>query len=397
VRILQVTPYFAPAWAYGGPPRVMFDYAVGLAALGHQVDVLTTDVLDAEHRAAPAVEVMDGVRVRRLPNVSNSLAWRTKKYLPRGLVRRLGREIAGYDAVHVTDTRTYLTAAAYVAARARGVPFCLSAHGSLPGSAGLRGLVKRAYDTVLVRPMLEHAAILLAQTDHEADLYRRFGGAQDAIKLLPLPLDLDEIDSAPVRGALHRLAGLHDTVRIILFLGRIHWLKGLDILIEAVAPLLDGRRTALVVVGRDDGQRNELARRYARLVDSGGIHFVGPLYGRDRFPAYADADVFCLTPRHWEETSVAALEAAACGTAVVVTEQSDIPGLSTSGGGFVAKLDPDAIRSAVVAALEHPEMGALAAAHVRAQHAKEAVVARLETYLEEAVARRSAAHAGRRQ
>ena len=51
MRILQVTPYFAPAWAYGGPPRVMTDYAVGLAALGHQVDVFTTDVLDAEHRA----------------------------------------------------------------------------------------------------------------------------------------------------------------------------------------------------------------------------------------------------------------------------------------------------------------------------------------------------------
>jgi glycosyltransferase involved in cell wall biosynthesis len=397
VRILQVTPYFAPAWAYGGPPRVMFDYAVGLAALGHQVDVLTTDVLDAEHRATPAVEVMDGVRVRRLPNVSNSLAWRTKKYLPRGLVRRLGREIADYDAVHVTDTRTYLTAAAYVAARARGVPFCLSAHGSLPGSAGLRGVVKRAYDAVFVRPMLEQAALLLAQTDHEAELYRHFGGSPDAIKLLPLPLDLDEIDGAPVSGALHRLAGLDDAVRVILFLGRIHWLKGLDILIEAVAPLLDGGKTALVIVGRDDGQWGELARRYAGLVDSGGIRFVGPLYDRERFPAYADADVFCLTPRHWEETSVAALEAAACGTAVVVTEQSDIPGLSTSGGGFVAKLDPDAIRSAVVAALEHPEMGALAAAHVRAQHAKEVVVARLEKYVEEAVARRYAARAGRRR
>ena len=62
MRILQVTPYFAPAWAYGGPPRVMTDYAVGLAALGHQVDVFTTDVLDAEHRAAPALETIEGVR-----------------------------------------------------------------------------------------------------------------------------------------------------------------------------------------------------------------------------------------------------------------------------------------------------------------------------------------------
>src|SRR5206468_4130729 len=138
---LQVTPYFAPAWAYGGPPRVMYDYATGLAARGHEVEVFTTDVLDAGRRADPAVEVLDGVLVRRFPNVSNELAWRTKKYLPRGLLTALLRESGRFDAVHVTDARTFLTAAAYLASRGRGVPLCLSAHGSLPGSAGLRGAV----------------------------------------------------------------------------------------------------------------------------------------------------------------------------------------------------------------------------------------------------------------
>ena len=374
----------------------MYDYAVGLAARGHKVDVLTTDVLDAGSRATPAEESMEGVRVRRLPNLSNSLAWKTKKYLPRGLLHRLARELGSYDVVHVTDTRTYLTAATYIAARVRGVPFCLSAHGSLPGSAGLRGVVKGAYDMVLVRPMLGSASLLLAQTDHEAALYGRFGGTEEAIKLLPLPLDLNELDNVSERGALRRLAGVDDSIRIILFLGRIHWLKGLDVLIEAVAPLLDGGRNVLVVVGRDDGQWNELAQRHAKLVETGAIRFVGPLYDRDRFAAYADADVFCLTPRHWEETSVAALEAAALGTAVVVTEQSDIPGIATSGGGFVVKLDPAAIRSAVVAALESPRMGELAAAHVRGQHAKEAVVERLEEFFVDVAARSPTARASYR-
>jgi len=383
VRILQVTPYFAPAWAYGGPPRVMHTYAVGLARRGHHVDVLTTDVLDERNRASPAEEVMEGVRVRRLPNVSNTLAWRTKKYLPRGLVHRLAREIGSYDVVHVTDSRTFLTAASYLAARARGVPLCLSAHGSLPSSTGLRGAIKRVYDTALVRPMLGHAALLLAQTDHELGLYREFGARPETIRLLPLPLDLQELDAERPRPSLslRRLAKLDDSARIVLFLGRIHWLKGLDLLIDAMSPLLARDGVVLAVVGRDDGLWDELARRHAGLIASGGIRFVGPLYGADRFGAYEDADVFCLTPRHWEETSVAALEAAACGTALVVSEQADIPGLAASGGGFVVKLAPDAIRAAVLAALERPEMGRLAAAHVRAQHAEEVVLERLEQYL----------------
>ena len=391
MNILQVTPYFAPAWAYGGPPRVMYDYARGLAARGHRVDVLTTDVLDARSRAAPAFELMDGIRVRRLPNLSNGLAWRRKKYLPRGLLRRLARELAGYDAVHVTDTRTYLTAATSVAARVRGVPFCLSPHGSLPGSSGLRGAVKRAYDVALVRPMLARAALLLAQTDHEAALLRAFGAGEEAVRQLPLPLDLDALPERRPTGVFRDRIGVAPDAPLALFLGRIHRLKGLDLLLEALEPLLQRRELTLAIVGRDDGQWAELETRFAPLLQSGAVHFAGPLYEEDRLDAYADADVFCLTPRHWEETSVAALEAAACGTPVVVSEQADIPNLASSGGGRVVELEPVAIRTAVQETLGRAaEMGAAARALVARQHAREAVVERLEGYLLEAVRTSSA-------
>ena len=381
MKILQVTPYFAPAWAYGGPPRVMHDLAAGLVALGHDVDVMTTDVLDESHRAAPAEEVLDGVSVRRFPNLSNGLAWRTKKYLPRGLLTSLARRVGDYDAVHVTDARTYLTAAAYLATAPRNVPLCLSAHGSLPGSAGLRGAVKGAYDAVLVRPMLRRAALLLAQTDHEAELYRRFGGRPAAIRPLPLPLPPVEVDLDAVRGSFRTRLGISGDMRVLLFLGRVNRLKGLDVLIEAVEPLL-GESTVLVVVGRDDGQLAELRARFAPLFADGRVRFAGPLYGDDRFAAYVDADVFCLTPTHWEETSVAALEAAACGTSVVVSEQADLPGLEKAGGGFVVPLQGSAIRDAVAKALAAgDEMGARARAHVERSHAPAAVVGRLEDYL----------------
>jgi glycosyltransferase involved in cell wall biosynthesis len=235
--------------------------------------------------------------------------------------------------------------------------------------------------------MLATASLLLAQTDHEAQLLADFGGSPDAIHLLPLPLDVAAVEAGARHGTLRRLTGTGERQRIILFLGRIHWLKGLDVLIESVEPLL-GKENILVVVGRDDGQWVELARRYEGALAAGTIRFVGPMYGDDRFGAYADADVFCLTPRHWEETSVAALEAAACGTAVVVTEQSDIPGLAASGGGFVVPLQHDAIRAAVESALRRSaEMGERARAHVRSQHDKSAVVERLEGYLLEVASR----------
>lgn len=168
---------------------------------------------------------------------------------------------------------------------------------------------------------------------------------------------------------------------LLLFLGRINRLKGLDLLIDSVQALL-GDGTSLAVVGRDDGQLAEIESRYAALIADGRVRLAGPLYGDDRFAAYIDADVFCLTPPHWEETSVAALEAAACGTAVVVSEQADLPGLAAAGGGFVVPLNSTDISDAVRASLADPVgIGSRARRHVLAQHNRDAVVAKLDGYL----------------
>ena len=386
MRILQVTSYYAPAWAYGGPPRVMTEFARGLARRGHEVTVITTDVLEATRRASPLRETLDGVRVERHRTLSNTLAWHTKKYLPPGLVAATARAIRHYDVVHATDARTLATATAYLASRAAGVPFVLSAHGSLPGSIGLRGQVKRAYDRALVRPMLQQAALLLAQTSHEERVYVEAGARPDAVRLLPLPFDVEAMPSAFEAGFLRRLGDFPAGVPLVLFLGRVHRLKGLDILVDALGPLLDSGEAALAVVGRDDGHWAEVAGAHAGLLGTGAVRFLGPLYGYERFNAYADADVFCLTPPHWEETSLASLEAAAAGTPVVVSEQAEIPGLAEAGGGHLVPLEPEAIRAAVRdAAARSEEMGANARALVRRQHATDLVVARLEGYFEAVV------------
>jgi glycosyltransferase involved in cell wall biosynthesis len=370
----------------------MYEYAKGLVRRGHSVDVFTTDVLDATHRAVPSEEMLEGIRVRRFSNVSNALAWRTKKYQPLGLARELARHVAEYDVVHATDARTAPTAAAYLACRARNVPFCLSAHGSLPSSPGVRGAIKRAYDLLLVRPALARASFLFAQTEHEAGLYRDAGGRDGSIRILPLPVGTVPDDLPSRRGLFRQRLAITDRDNVILFLGRIHRLKGLDLLIDAVAPLLNTRRAVLVVVGRDDGQWREITKRFGSLLADESVRPCPPLYDAERFYAYADADVFCLTPRHWEETSLASLEAAACGTPVVVSEQAEIPNLTESGGGIVVPLEPGPVRGAITEVLARKEeMGPRARDLIRRQHTPEAVVALLERYLlEVATARVSA-------
>ena len=134
----------------------------------------------------------------------------------------------------------------------------MSAHGSLPGSSGLRGRVKEVYDAALVRPMLRGAALLFAQTAHEARLYERFGGLREAIVQLPLPLPPLDGGDTPAPGSFRQSIGVSPETPLLLFLGRVNRLKGLDVLIESVEPLL-ASGTVLAVVGRDDaGDGNDI-------------------------------------------------------------------------------------------------------------------------------------------
>src|SRR5262245_46498926 len=70
LKILHVTPYYAPAYAYGGVVRAVEGMAMAMARRGHQVTVLTTDALDPTARyTGPMDEQRDGVRVLRARNL----------------------------------------------------------------------------------------------------------------------------------------------------------------------------------------------------------------------------------------------------------------------------------------------------------------------------------------
>ena len=104
------------------------------------------------------------------------------------------------------------------------------------------------------------------------------GGRADAVRLLPLPLAPIEVDLESVRGTFRRQIGVGEDEHLLLFLGRINRLKGLDLLIDSVRTLL-GDGTSLAVVGRDDGQLAEIESRFAAMIADGRVRIAGPLYG----------------------------------------------------------------------------------------------------------------------
>lgn len=326
-RLLEVVPYYEPAWTFGGPPRVMSDEAKEMVRRGWHVAVFTTDAFEADHRLPSGTEILDGVAVTRFANVSNSAAFHRYRFQPRGMAGAL--ESVNADVIHLSELRHELAVLSWRATRKRGIPLVVSAHGTLPRRDGWKGRLRGIYDRALVTPMLEGSALLIAQTHHECELYRTAGAADHQVELVPLGLG----PAPPIgTGRLPDL-GVPDDAEVVLFLGRIHPLKGVNRLIEAFADANTSGDVWLVIAGRDDGGLGAARELAARRGVANRVSFPGPIYGADRFEAYRRATLFAITPTHFEETSLASLEAASVGTPLLLSSQAEAPFLAEYDAG----------------------------------------------------------------
>ena len=121
------------------------------------------------------------------------------------------------------------------------------------------------------------------------------------------------------------------TNRILLFLGRLNKIKGLDTLVIAFKQVIEeSKNVILVIAGPDDGYLDSLKNLVCSLKISDNVLLVGPLYGDDKLAAYVDADVYVL-PSTYETFPVTILEAYACSKPVIASKVGSLNDLVLDG------------------------------------------------------------------
>ena len=180
------------------------------------------------------------------------------------------------------------------------------------------------------RDLITDTPAIVAFSPHERDaMVRLYGANLDNINLVPCGVDLGTfkpISREVSRGNL----GLNGD-KVLLYVGRIESLKGLDLLVHTAAQIrnvddIDGMR--VLVVGGDDGKSRELDR-IKKLTQELNVSNIFDFVGRvdqDELPMYYSAADVCVVPSFYESFGLAALESMACGTPVVA---SRVGGLST--------------------------------------------------------------------
>jgi glycosyltransferase involved in cell wall biosynthesis len=357
LKILVVAENFAPCWAFGGPPKVLFDIARELVKRGHSVTVIATNVLDATHEVPKTFDILEGINVYYLRTLSRRLAWNQKIFLAVGLDGILKKIMSDSDLVVLVSSRTFFSLVSYLKARTLKKPYILLPYGSLLRGTGAKKLLKWTMDHFFGYTIVRNASMVFAQTYHEMEEAKRHGISSDCVKLVPLNIDLSEFEQLPPRGIFRKKLGIGNDKKLILFLGRLHKYKGLELLLKSFSNLSRTRKNyRLVIVGRDDGYLSTMLQLIKNLGLEGKVIFAGPLYGKERIAAYLDADVFVLPSSLYEETSTAALEACAASTPVIITKQASIPGLDSSRAGLTINYDQQELEAALKTVLDNPTL-----------------------------------------
>lgn len=349
LNILHITPYYAPAYAFGGVVRAVESLAVAQIKRGHTVTVLTTDSLDHQGRySGSRDEMRAGVRVVRLVNLSHLLHARLNFALPRNLKSTADTLIQAADVVHVHEFRTPLTVATAPLAHAANKPVVLSPHGTLTRATG-RSWLKIAWDRIMSPRTAAYINHIAALTQTEADdireLWHKFG--YDApVTVIPNGIDPAPFEHMPDAANFRQKYGLGDSV-IVLFMGRLHARKGVDVLLRAFHNC-EASGAKLVIAGPDEGMLAQL-----QAAAGNDVIFTGYLDSAARLQALATADIFAL-PATGEGLSMAVLEALAAGVPVILSPGCNMPEAETSGAGVIVEAATAPLTDALTSLIHDP-------------------------------------------
>jgi D-inositol-3-phosphate glycosyltransferase len=176
------------------------------------------------------------------------------------------------------------------------------------------------------------ADVMVCATEHEKSLLvHLYGADSERVRVIPLGVDLERFRPLDKEEARRQL-GFEDE-RIILFVGRIEPLKGVDILINAASMLESDMECSVLIVGGDESSRAAVADLQNLSNGLGMGHrvaFVGAV-DHDNLPLFYNAADVCVVPSHYESFGLVAVEAMACGVPVVASRVGGLTGTVKDG------------------------------------------------------------------
>lgn len=342
-RVAILSYHTCPVAPLGGPETGGLNVYVRemtreLAERGHQVDIFTRRAGDVPELEPPVVDGHPHARLVHIP--AGPPEYVEKSELPRyldefeqGVVSFAEREGISYDVVH-----SHYWLSGVVGARLKdrwGIPHVTMFHtlGEVKSRSRISEWEPDERIDAEMRIVEQADCVIAAGPDERELLIRLYDAPPERIAVVPCGVNLDLFQPVAQDAARAQL-GIPQDERILLFVGRVEPLKGIDILLGAAQQLEQDSDARVLVVGGDgsseEGEIAHLRRLARRLGIDERVTFLGAVE-HERLPYYYSAADVCVVPSFYESFGLVALEAMACGTPVVASRVGGLAGTVRDG------------------------------------------------------------------
>ncbi len=376
MKILHVAHFFYPCLSAGGVVNASYQIASNQSK-DNDVKVISSDSCKERLKFPNGRYDVDvnGIKVDYFRNLSNGFKLKTMLDTPLAAPFKIRKDIKDYDIVHIHEHRQTLAILASYFARKNNIPYIVQAHGSVLPFFQKEGL-KNIFDKVFGFKILHNASCVFALTEVEKEQYLKMGVDEDKIEIVPLGINLEEYEDLPSFGRFRSKFNIAENDKLILFVGRIHEIKGLGLLIDAFNDLINqnyeknsledtgGHSIKLAIVGPDDGYLTELEDKIKEYSLEENVIITGPLYKEEKQEALVDCDLFVM-PSKYESFTTSGLEAMACSKPLVLTKNNHIHDWVDGNVGIACEDNKDSLREAIEKVLFDEELSQIFAENGR--------------------------------
>jgi glycosyltransferase involved in cell wall biosynthesis len=320
LNILQIVPSLVEET--GGPSFSVPEIARSFGSLGHRVVVYTTAWPAYGSDADSMVHLRkDGpVEIATFPALRSPF-FPNLPYSP-SLVKSVLDHQREFDLAHVFSLWNPVATFSLRALRRSGALYCLSPLGTLDPVVLRRNRWKKLpWQILWERANIEGAALIHFTARLEEQRARNYWHLHRSI-VIPHVINPKNWEPLPPPSAMENRFPQIQGCEVILFVGRINWVKNLDLLLKALVKVRQERQTAiLMLVGPDNENYQAVLEKEARALGvENHVLFTGMLKGDALKSAYARANAFALVSQK-ENFGYSAAEALACGLPLVVSNE----------------------------------------------------------------------------
>ena len=346
MRILHVIPTLR--LRDGGPAKVLLEMCTYLNRNGHTAHIYTTDLDGDGGRALDSSGETYDVEVKFFP----VRAPKPFKFSP-DLAAALKRDVAKFDIVHINSLYLFPSTMAAHYARRSGKPYIIRPHGTLDPYIYVRHRKKKyIYELLFERRNLSRAAAVHFTSSEEMQLAGLHGLRFKGV-VVPLGVKLSHEHLVDAREKLWRWYPQTRDKKIVLYLGRLNFKKGLDILAKGFGTVgRDRKDVHLLIAGPDeDGYQRKMAMWLGAEAALEHATFAGMVLGEKKAAVLQGSDMMVL-PSYAENFGNVVVEAMASGLPVIISNKVNIwREVAAAGAGSIINCDAQELSDAIVSLL----------------------------------------------